>query len=147
MSRKSAREVTFHLIFEMGFKEFEAESILMDRLDADIMASISGEISLYAGPISDKDRDYITTVAKSTAEHLAEIDDLISKYSKNWDVKRLSRVSMAVMRLSLAESRYYDVPVATSINEAVELAKKYESQQASAFVNGILGAIAKEETA
>ena len=145
MSRKSAREVTFHLIFEMGFKEFEAETILMDRLDADIMASISGEISLYAGPISDKDRDYITSVVKSTAEHLTEIDDSISKHSKNWDVKRLSRVSMAVMRLSLAESCYYDVPIATSINEAVELAKKYESQQASAFVNGILGAIAKDE--
>ncbi len=147
MSRKSAREVAFHLIFEMGFKEFEAESILLDRLDADIMASISGEIALYAGPISDKDRAYITSVIKSTAEHRSDIDSLIGKHSKNWDIKRLSRVSMAVMRLSLAESHYQDVPVATSINEAVELAKKYESQQASAFVNGILGAIAKEEQA
>ena len=52
MSRKKAREIALHLVFEMGFREFEADEILTDRLDSAIMNSIGGEIALYAGKLS-----------------------------------------------------------------------------------------------
>lgn len=143
MSRKSAREIAFHLIFEMGFKKFKAEEILMERLDVDILSSISGDITLYAGSISEEDKNYIKSVVNGVAEHLTEVDQLIGKNSKNWDIKRLSRVAMATLRLSITETYYLNVPVGTSINEAVELTKKYESQQTASFVNGILGTIAR----
>ena len=59
MSRKQAREIALHLVFEMGFNEFEADEILTDRLDESILKSIGGEIELYAGKISEKDSIYI----------------------------------------------------------------------------------------
>ena len=54
MSRKKAREIALHLVFEMGFREFEADEVLTDRLDEAIMNSIGGEIALYAGKLSEQ---------------------------------------------------------------------------------------------
>lgn len=142
MSRKKAREIALHLVFEMGFREFEADEILMDRLDENIMKSIAGDISLYAGKLSKQQIDYITRVVKGVAEHLTEIDTLIEQNSRGWSMQRISRMTMAVLRLAIYEMKYVeDVPVGAAINEAVELAKTYETEDTGAFVNGILGSI------
>lgn len=144
MSRKQAREIALHLVFEMGFREFEAEEILTDRLDESILKSISGEIQIYAGKISEKDSDYIRTVVKGVATHLGELDELIEQNAKGWSMKRISRMTMAVLRLALYEMKYMsDVPVGVAINEAVELAKTYETEDTGSFVNGILGAVSR----
>lgn len=144
MSRKKAREIALHLVFEMGFNEFEADQILTDRLDENIMQSIAGEIELYAGKLDDKQTAYIIDVVRGVAVHLAELDELIDVNARGWTIKRISRMTTAVLRLALYEMKYVDdVPVGAAINEAVELAKMYESDEAGAFINGILGTVGR----
>lgn len=148
MSRKKAREIALHLIFEMGFRELQADELLSSRLDESILQSISGEIAVYAGKLSDSQTAYIVAVVKGVAAHLQELDDLIARYAHGWNISRLSKMTIAVLRLALYEMRYVeDVPVGAAINEAVELAKTYESDEAGAFINGILGSINRAQEA
>lgn len=145
MSRKQAREIALHLIFEMGFRNLETEEMLEDRLDESILSSISEEIKLYASKITEKDASYIKEVVNGVAHHVQELDELIEKNAKGWSMKRISRMTIAVLRLAIYEMKYVsDVPVGVAINEAVELAKTYETDDTGSFVNGILGAISRE---
>ena len=70
VSRKKAREIALHLIFELGFGAFEAENVMTERLDEEIMRSIGSEIALYAGSLDAVQTKYIVTVVKGVAEHL-----------------------------------------------------------------------------
>lgn len=89
--------------------------------------------------------EFTLTLAKGTEEHLAELDALIESKLKNWKLSRISKVSLAILRMAAFELQYVaDVPMSVTINEAVELAKQYASEDDYAFVNGVLGAIAKE---
>ncbi len=143
MSRTKAREIALHLIFEMGFQQFEDEN-LEERLDESIMASISGDIALYAGKLSPAQTEYIRAVVKGVAAHQNELDETITAYSKGWKISRMSRMTVAVLRLAIYEMRYAeDVPVGVAINEAVELAKVYDTDEAAAFINGVLGSVAR----
>ena len=148
VSRKQAREIALHLVFEMGFGAFEAENVMTDRLGEEIMQSISGDIALYAGKLSPAQTDYIRAVVKGVAARRAELDETIAAYSKGWKISRMSRMTVAVLRLALYEMRYVDdVPVGAAINEAVELAKVYDTDEAAAFINGVLGAAARAQGA
>lgn len=143
MSRTKAREIALHLIFEMGFRQFE-ESDLDDRLDEAIMASISGDIALYAGKLSADQTKYIRATVLGVARHLATLDQTIETYSRGWKLSRLSRMTMAVLRLAIYEIRYADdVPAGVAINEAVELAKRYDTAEAASFINGVLGSVVR----
>lgn len=74
-----------------------------------------------------------------------EIDALIEKYSKNWKLSRMPKTDVAVLRLSVCELAYLsDIPQAVSINEAVELAKRYGTEDSAKYVNAILGKVAAE---
>ena len=142
MSRTKAREIALHLIFEMGFQQFEEEN-LNERLDEKIMKSISGDIALYAGKLSEEQTAYIRAVVKGVANDLPVLDTIIEANSKGWS---LNRLSIAVLRLALFEMRDVDdVPVGVAINEAVELAKKYDTEDAASFINGVLGSAARAE--
>ena len=78
-------------------------------------------------------------------DHLATIDDLLSRHAKGWRTDRLSRVSRAVLRLGAYEVVYADkIPAPIAINEAVELAKKFDDPKARAFINGVLNAVKDE---
>lgn len=144
MSRKKAREIALHLIFEMSFGAFEAENVMTDRLDAEILRALGEEVELYAGPLNENQTHYIVTAVKGVASHLDELDALIAANTKGWSIDRLSRMTMAILRLALYEMQYIDdVPVGAAINEAVELAKIYDADEAGAFINGVLGAAAR----
>ena len=70
---------------------------------------------------------------------------MIEKYSTKWKLDRIVKVSLAILRMSISEMLYLeDIPVSVSINEAVELAKKYATEDDASFVNGVLGAVAKD---
>lgn len=145
MSRTKAREIALHLIFEMGFQQFEEEN-LNERLDEEIMKSISGDIALYAGKLSEEQTAYIRAVVKGVANDLPVLDTIIEANSKGWSLNRLSHMTIAVLRLALFEMRDVDdVPVGVAINEAVELAKKYDTEDAASFINGVLGSAALAE--
>lgn len=129
MTRREAREALFKLIYE---RPFHAEESVNDTAERK-----TREMTL--------DDPYITDGFFGTFEHIDEIDDLISESAIGWKIGRLSKVSHAIMRLACYEMLYTELPVRIAINEAVELAKKYDHDQAPSFVNGILNSIADKK--
>ena len=85
---------------------------------------------------------------RGVADHAPELDGYIAKYSKGWSFARIPLVASAIMRVAMYEILYMpDIPHGASINEAVEIAKKYETPETVKFINGILGTFVRRETA
>lgn len=146
MNRKEAREIALHLVFGMGFRSFSADEVLSDYLDKGIMESVGSDVALYAKELDEKQFRYIRGIVIGIADHLSELDALIEQNARGWSMKRISRITMAVLRLAIYEMQYVeDVPTSVAINEAVNLAKAYETEDTGTFVNGILGAISRAQ--
>ena len=144
MSRTRAREIALHLIYEMNFRTFENDEEILECLDEGAMQSLAGEAKLYEKPLTERQRNYILGIVRGVAEKQDELDEKIINNSKGWSLKRITRISRAILRLALYEMAYVeDVPVGAAINEAVELAKEYDSEEAGRFVNGILGTVGR----
>jgi N utilization substance protein B len=91
------------------------------------------------------DDEYVKETYFGVRAHLDEIDAIVSRHAKGWKTYRMSRVSRSVIRLCVYEMIYLDsIPVNVSLNEAVELSKKYDEDKARPFVNGVLNAIKDE---
>ena len=80
-----------------------------------------------------------------TVAHKSSIDEKISVYARDWSIERIAHISLAILRLCAYELLYTDIPTPIAINEAVELAKIYDGDEAPAFINGILNTIANKE--
>ena len=90
---------------------------------------------------------FMSELAESTLEHLDAIDEVIEKYCVGWKKNRIPRVSLSIMRVACNEIMFMpDIPVGVSIDEAVELAKKFASEEDAAYINGVLGTVAKNES-
>lgn len=90
-------------------------------------------------------KDFANLLIKGTIENLNKIDSQISKYAENWQLSRMAVVDRNILRSACYELLFLkDIPPKVSINEAVELAKKYSGEDSSKFVNGILDKIRKE---
>ena len=90
------------------------------------------------------DRTYVEDKVNNICRYKKQFDDEIGSVSETWEVSRIDKVTLNILRLALYEMEYDDtIPVKVSINEAIELAKKFGPDDASAFVNGILGKLAK----
>lgn len=133
MSRKMARDSAFKLIYQIPF---HGEQEVSDIIE---VYSLGEE---YAR-LTDKDVEYVNLAVNSCFDNIEEIDGKISTSLKNWTINRISKVNLAILRLSIAEMSYADVPFQVSINEAVELAKQYSDDDAPSFVNGVLAEIIK----
>lgn len=131
MTRREEREQAFILLFE---KSFSNETELSEIYDL----AIENEIV--------SDSEFVKTLAFRAWENLESIDAVIEKYAKGWKLSRISKVALAVLRMAICEMLYFeDIPVGVSINEAVELCKKYAAKEDASFVNGLLGSVSKEE--
>ncbi len=152
MTRANARELAIHLIYGRTFTGEEPEQIVSVRLEEDYYNALSQENDVYAERPSRAQLRYIDSVVAGVANRQEDLDAVIRKFSIGWDISRISRLSRAVMQLAIFEILYIeDVPTGVAISEAVRLAKKYDGDEAGAFVNGILGAFvrageSKEET-
>lgn len=129
MTRREEREALFALLFEMSFSELTA---------AEDVLAIEKEERSY-------DTEYIINSYHGILSVLTDIDGLIEGSANGWKLSRLSRVTHAILRVAVYEMVYSNLPVTIAINEAVELAKKYDHEKAPAFVNGILNRIADEK--
>ena len=99
-------------------------------------------ISLTVNTRTADDEDYFTNITTTCFENVTDIDDKISSSLKNWTIDRISKVNLSILRLAVCEIMYIeDIPFQVSINEAVELAKKYSDDDAPSFVNGVLASI------
>ena len=129
MTRKEQREATFELLFEREFRlEENAEEIFA-------LSTEHRDIN----PLKEK---YIKNTYFGVIEHEKEIDEHISAASDGWKVSRLSKVTRSAIRLCVYEMLYCeDIPHTVSINEALELVKKFDEPKSRAFTNGVLNNI------
>ena len=131
MTRRQLRENVFKMLFRVEFhddKELPEQLILFeDELE----------------PISEDEKIYMTNKYKDIYAHIEELDAAINEVSKGWKTIRMGKVDLTLIRLAVYEIRFEEeIPVKVSINEAVELAKKYGTDDSPAFVNGILARFA-----
>lgn len=146
MVRNTAREIAIHLSYELSFTDKPVEALLDERLTAETFASLAGEDAIYQEAPNTKQAEYIRRLVKGVEEHGAELDGYISKYAKRWSFARIPLVASAIMRVAMYEILYMpDVPNGAAINEAVEIAKKYETPETVKFINGILGSFVRQE--
>ena len=133
MGRSKIREHIFKLLFMSQFNETE---------------EMPQQLAMYfeeLEELGESDRNYMEEKYRQIISHLEEIDALLIEISKGWKTSRMARVDLTALRLSVYELKYEpEIPTKVSINEAVELAKKYGGEDSFSFVNGILGKAAKE---
>ena len=146
MTRNTAREIATHLAYELSFTELSIEEYLTVRLSEENFGNLAPECELYAELPNEKQDTYIRRLVAGVAEHAAELDTYIEKYAKGWRFERISLVAAAIMRVAMYEIMYMpDIPNGAAVNEAVEIARKYEEEETVKFVNGILGSFVREE--
>ena len=134
MVRKELREHIFKMLFQIEFNDPQ---------------EMPEQIEYYFSTLedaADKDKEYIKRKYAAVLEKTEEIDELINANAKGWKTTRMNKVDLSILRLAVYEMKWDDeVPVKGAINEAVELAKCFGSEESGAFVNGILGKIANPD--
>ncbi|NLV88622.1 MAG: transcription antitermination factor NusB [Tissierellia bacterium] len=130
MGRKQAREGTMKLIYQMEINnEFSEEAL-----------------SLYFENFSfdPAEKDYIVDAFTKIRDNIETIDTHIQNSLEGWHISRLAKIDLAILRIALYEILFRDdIPVEVSINEAIETAKKYSSEDSYKFINGVLGSIVR----
>lgn len=131
MTRSKIRENVFKMLFRV---EFYDKSELAEQMEL-----LNDELT---NP-TDEEKQYIDEKCSAIIEHMAELDALIDEKSTGWKTNRMAKVDLAIIRLAVYEIKFEDdIPTKVSINEAVELAKKYGADESGAFVNGVLAKFA-----
>ncbi len=130
ITRREQREIAFTLVFE--------QTITTD----DMKDIIDVALEMREEPMT----DFTKGLAMGVNDNLEAIDEVINKYSKTWNTKRLSKVALSTLRLAVYEiMKDKNTPVSVSINEAVELTKKYGRKEDSNYVNGVLSSVSKDK--
>ncbi len=129
MTRREAREQAFMVLFEKTFFEnVSISEIVSNAQEAELI-----KINTFAD-----------VILKAVENNIEVIDGVIAENARKWSIERLPKVSLAVLRLAIGEMKFVDdVPASVSVNEAVELMKKYGTEDDAAYVNGVLGAVSK----
>ena len=131
-TRSEARDAAFTQVFQMDMHEDDMDVIFSELLNE--------------RPECETNLGYIRQIIDGVSEHWEELEDIIKKNLKQgWTLARISKTSLAIMKLAIFEMKYVDdVPAKVAINEAVELAKRYGDEGEANFVNGLLGSVYKE---
>ena len=146
MVRTTAREIAAHLSYALSFTDLPVDELLARHLSPENFAALAEEDEVYAEAPGPKQREYICRLVRGVDQHAFELDRYIEKYAKGWRFSRMPLMATAIMRVAMYEILYMeDIPNSVAINEAVELAKKYESEEVVRFINGILGTFVREE--
>ena len=146
MIRNTAREIAVHLAYELSFTDKTPQELLDERLTDEYFETLRGEDEIYEKVPGTAQADYIRSIVSGVAEHAPELDGYIAKYARGWSFDRIPLVASAIMRVAMYEILYFrDVPNSVAINEAVEIAKKYETPETVKFINGILGSFVRAE--
>lgn len=132
MNRSTVRELAFKVIYGMEVqKEYDEEQL---------------QIFISENKINENDAiEYLKDVFIGVEKHKEEILELISSnLKKDWNIKRISKVNLAILEIAIFEIKYKGLPFKVAINEAVELAKKYGDEAAPIFINGVLASIVNQ---
>lgn len=132
MNISETRELTFKLLYQIEVQKEVNEEVI--------------ELFFENNQLTDDNAKlYIKRITFGIKEHEIEIKDLIAKNLKeDWKIERISKINLALLKLSIYEIKYNELPYKIAINEAVELAKKYGEETSKSFINGVLASIVKE---
>lgn len=132
MNRRKSREIAMKLLFEMSINKEDYKDILENFKE-------HTDINL-----EDVDMEYVSKVIKGVQENINDIDGKIEQNLINWKLYRLSKIDLAILRICTYEITYEsDIPGKVSVNEGIELAKKYSDDKSFQFINGVLGNMTK----
>ena len=133
MSRRKAREIALQVLFHIDFTGGSPEEI------------IPAVYSMQEIEFSESVNEYVEWIVAGTLTHRDEIDRQISELAKDWKLERMGGVDRAITRMAIFEIKYGEekVPPRAAVNEAVELAKHFGSDESGRFVNGILGSLVR----
>ncbi len=132
MGRKQAREGTMKILYQMSLNGDFSE----------------GELNTYLENFTfdDLEKEYIVDATKKITEKLELIDEHIKSHIEGWEIDRLAKVDLSILRIAIYEILYRsDIPVEVSINEAIEIAKKYSTEDSFKFINGVLGGFVRSK--
>lgn len=130
MKRKETREEAVKLAYCMDINKKFDNSFLNDYINHFDLA--------------DADIEYLNKTINDLIDHINEIDKYITENSKDWKINRIAKVDLAVLRIAISEILYNKtIPASVSINEAVEISKKYSNEDSHKFINGILGTVVR----
>ncbi len=130
--RTKAREFAMQMLFQWDMSQQEPGT-----LEAKFWKSAKA---------ADKTRAFANQLFEGTAKDVTALDEIIGKHCENWRFERLAAIDRAILRLAIHEMGATDTPPKVVLNEAVELAKKFSSEEAGAFVNGVLDSVHKSFT-
>lgn len=132
MKRRKAREYALQILFQIDFTEKKIERKDLDEFWSD--KKDHGDV-----------KEFAEQLVIGTLDKLDEIDEIVERVAENWLLKRMAAVDRNILRFAAYEILYRkDIPSAVTINEALEIAKKYSSLDSASFLNGILDRLAKE---
>ena len=132
MKRRKAREYALQMLFQIDFTGGAYDEKMIKEFWSDKNEH-------------ENVREFATQLLRGTLENLERIDEMIGMYTENWALKRMATVDRNILRFAAYEILYRrDIPSAVTINEALEIAKKYSSMESASFLNGVLDRLAKE---
>jgi N utilization substance protein B len=133
MKRRKAREHALQILFQLDIRKEKPSALMLKRFWAEYNPD-------------DEVKDFAEEIVKGTYKHLPKINDLIHQCAKNWSIDRMAVVDRNVLRMAIYEILYrIDIPTSVTINEAIEIAKKFGTDESGSFVNGILDRVARLE--
>ena len=143
MSRTQAREVALQALFQFDFNPAEQETDLDEAVTEAIDTAVTGDEEsevLYS-----KDRSYAEGLVMGTLENQQAIDEILEQHARDWSIDRMAAVDRNIARMAVFELKFQEEKVDTAviINEAVNLAKKFGTDNSSRFINGILSSVEK----
>ena len=132
MGRRVSREAAMKLLYQLEFqKDDKKEQIAL---------------ALEDESFTQKDKQYIEDIIEGVHSNVELIDSIIENKATGWKIGRLSKIDLSILRIGIYEIlKRNDIPYSVSVNEAVELAKKYSNEDAGAFVNGLLAKVSKDD--
>ena len=137
MTRNEAREIMMQILYELDASKTIEKDKTDNLADARAKAAALASERLSGGHIK-RGTDLIC----SKLDNLKDIDSSINEFSAKWKTSRMPKVDLAIMRLAIGEIRFSeDIPEPVSVNEAINLAKKFSTDNSARFIHGILGAV------
>lgn len=134
--RRKSREIVIQTLYAMEYNEDQENSSYQDCL-RDIFKDKGFETD-------GKIYDFADSLIAMVFENLISIDDMINKHSTNWELERLAKLDKGILRLAVSELMYTDTAAAIIMNEAIEISKKFSSENSGSFINGVLNSISDE---
>lgn len=132
MGRKAARVASMKLLYQMEVNKDFSNKVI--------------DIFFENNKYTNDEKEYILSTISSVIKNIKEIDDTIEKYSDRWKINRIAKVDLNILRIAISEIKYRgDIPIQVSINEALEISKKYSTEESSKFINGVLGSYVRAE--